>query len=160
MAEENGLIERLGAWVLMTATRQLRNWQQAGHDDLLMAVNLSARQFQRGVVLQQVQDALISSGVKPSCLELELTETVLLNDGAAVLDTLRDLKALGVGLAIDDFGTGYSSFAYLRRFKFDKIKIDQSFIRDLIDDPDDAAIVRGIISLGVNLGLAGGGRGG
>ncbi|MEP6557827.1 MAG: EAL domain-containing protein, partial [Burkholderiales bacterium] len=91
---------------------------------------------------------------KPGSLELELTETVLLNDGAAVLDTLRSLKTLGVSLAIDDFGTGYSSFMYLRRFKFNKIKIDQSFIRDLIDDPDDAAIVRGIISLGTNLGLA------
>ncbi len=154
LAEDNGLIERLGAWVLRTATRQLADWQQSGHTDLMMAVNLSARQFQRGVVLQQVEDALRSSGVEPGSLELELTETVLLNDGVAVLDTLRVLKSLGVSLAIDDFGTGYSSFAYLRRFKFDKIKIDQSFIRDLIDDPDDAAIVRGIISLGANLGLA------
>ncbi len=154
LAEENGLIERLGAWVLTTATCQLRTWQKAGHVALVMAVNLSARQFQRGVVLQQVQDALRSSGVAANRLELELTETVLLNDGAAVTDTLRQLKTLGVGLAIDDFGTGYSSFAYLRRFKFDKIKIDQSFIRDLVDDPDDAAIVRGIISLGANLGLA------
>ncbi len=154
LAEDNGLIERLGAWVLMTATRQLADWQQVGRDDLMMAVNLSARQFQRGVVMQQVEDALHSSGVKPGSLELELTETVLLNDGAAVLDTLRSLKTLGVSLAIDDFGTGYSSFMYLRRFKFNKIKIDQSFIRDLIDDPDDAAIVRGIISLGTNLGLA------
>ena len=154
LAEENGLIERLGEWVLNTATQQLRAWQQIGYDDLVMAVNLSARQFQRGVVLQQVEEALRRSGVQPDCLELELTETVLLNAGAAVLDTLRHLKALGVSLAIDDFGTGYSSFAYLRRFKFDKIKIDQSFIRDLIEDPDDAAIVRGMISLGKNLSLA------
>ena len=153
VAEDSGMIESLGGWVLKTATQQLRVWHEAGHTDLMMAVNLSALQFRRGVVLQQVEEALIASGIPPNRLELELTETVLLHDGEAVISTLRQLKALGVTLSIDDFGTGYSSFAYLRRFKFDKIKIDQSFIRDLIDDPDDAAIVRGIISLGLSLGL-------
>jgi diguanylate cyclase (GGDEF)-like protein len=148
------LIEALGGWVLREATRQLQAWHEAGHTDLLMAVNLSARQFRHGVVLAQVEDALVASGLNPARLELELTESVLLNDGEAVMNTLRQLKALGVKLSIDDFGTGYSSFAYLRRFKFDKIKIDQSFVRDLIDDPEDAAIVRGIISLALSLGLS------
>ena len=153
VAEECGLIQKLGGWVLKTAARQLRQLHDAGYPDLSMAVNLSARQFQRGVVLQQVEAALMESGIHPNKLELELTESVLLHDEQAVTNTLRQLKALGVKLAIDDFGTGYSSFAYLRRFKFDKIKIDQSFVRDLIDDPDNAAIVHGIISLGLSLGL-------
>ncbi len=154
IAEDCGLIEALGGWVLTTAAKQLRRWHDAGHGELMMAVNLSARQFQRGVVLQQVEAALVASGISPERLELELTETVLLHDGEAVMATLRRLKALGIQLSMDDFGTGYSSLAYLRRFKFDKIKIDQSFVCDLIDDPDNAAIVRGIISLAQSLGLA------
>jgi len=153
LAEDSGLIEALGGWVLRTAAQQLKDWHEAGHLELMMSVNLSARQFRHGLVLQQVEEALVASGLNPAKLELELTESVLLHDGEAVMSTLRQLKALGVKLSIDDFGTGYSSFAYLRRFKFDKIKIDQSFVRDLIDDPDDAAIVRGIISLALSLGL-------
>lgn len=153
VAEDCGLIEQLGGWVLRAATQQLRAWHEAGHTELMVAVNLSARQFQRGAVLQQVEDALVASGIPPGKLELELTESALLHEGESVTATLRRLKALGVKLSIDDFGTGYSSFAYLRRFKFDKIKIDQSFVRDLIDDPDNAAIVRGIISLAHSLGL-------
>jgi diguanylate cyclase (GGDEF)-like protein/PAS domain S-box-containing protein len=154
IAEDCGLIEALGGWVLKTAAMQLRQWHDAGHTEMMMAVNLSARQFQRGVVLQQVEAALVASGIAPDRLELELTETVLLHDGDAVMATLRRLKALGIKLSMDDFGTGYSSLAYLRRFKFDKIKIDQSFVRDLIEDPDNAAIVRGIISLAQSLGLS------
>jgi len=154
LAEDSGLIQSLGHWVLRESTQQLKVWHEAGHTELLMAVNLSARQFQHGAVLTQVEEALVASGINPSRLELELTESVLLHEGEAVMNTLRQLKALGVKLSIDDFGTGYSSFAYLRRFKFDKIKIDQSFVRDLIDDPEDAAIVRGIISLALSLGLA------
>lgn len=154
IAEDCGLIEALGGWVLKTAALQLRAWHDAGQPELIMAVNLSARQFQRGVVLKQVEAALEVSGIAPDRLELELTESVLLHDGEAVTAVLRRLQALGVKLSIDDFGTGYSSFAYLRRIKFDKIKIDQSFVRDLIDDPDNAAIVRGIISLALSLGLS------
>jgi diguanylate cyclase (GGDEF)-like protein/PAS domain S-box-containing protein len=154
IAEDCGLIESLGGWVLKTAALQLRAWHDAGQPELIMAVNLSARQFQRGVVLKQVEAALEMSGIAPDRLELELTESVLLHDGEAVTAVLRRLQALGVKLSIDDFGTGYSSFAYLRRIKFDKIKIDQSFVRDLIDDPDNAAIVRGIISLALSLGLS------
>jgi diguanylate cyclase (GGDEF)-like protein/PAS domain S-box-containing protein len=153
IAEDCGVIEALGGWVLKTAALQLRAWHDAGRPDLMMAVNLSARQFQRGVVLKQVEEALAVSGIPPDCLELELTEGVLLHDGEPVTAVLRRLQALGVKLSIDDFGTGYSSFAYLRRIKFDKIKIDQSFVRDLIDDPDNAAIVRGMISLALSLGL-------
>ncbi len=154
IAEDCGLIEALGGWVLKTAAMQLRQWHDAGQTEMMMAVNLSARQFQRGVVLQQVEAALVASGIAPDRLELELTETVLLHDGDAVMATLRRLKALGIKLSMDDFGTGYSSLAYLRRFKFDKIKIDRSFVSDLIDDPDNAAIVRGIISLAQSLGLS------
>lgn len=154
IAEDCGLIEALGGWVLKTAALQLRAWHDAGQPELIMAVNLSARQFQRGVVLKQVEAALEISGIAPDRLELELTESVLLHDGEAVTAVLRRLQALGVKLSIDDFGTGYSSFAYLRRIKFDKIKIDQSFVRDLIDDPDNTAIVRGIISLALSLGLS------
>ena len=154
IAEDCGLIEALGGWVLKTAALQLRAWHDAGQPELIMAVNLSACQFQRGVVLKQVEAALKVSGIAPDRLELELTESVLLHDGEGVTTVLRRLQALGVKLSIDDFGTGYSSFAYLRRIKFDKIKIDQSFVRDLIDDPDDAAIVRGIISLALSLGLS------
>ncbi len=153
LAEDSGLVAALGGWVLKTAALQLRQWHDAGHPELMMAVNLSARQFQRGVVQQQVEDALVVSGIPPSKLELELTESALLHDGEAVTGVLRQLKALGVKLSIDDFGTGYSSFAYLRRFKFDKIKIDHSFVSELIDDPDNAAIVRGIISLALSLGM-------
>ncbi len=154
IAEDCGLIEALGGLVLKKAALQLRAWHDAGHPELMISVNLSARQFQRGVVLKQVEEALAISGISPDRLELELTESVLLHDGEAVMMVLRRLKALGVKLSIDDFGTGYSSFAYLRRIKFDKIKIDQSFVRDLIDDPDNAAIVRGVISLALSLGLA------
>ncbi len=153
IAEDCGLIEALGGWVLTTAALQMRAWHDAGQPELMVSVNLSARQFRRGVVLQQVEDALTISGIAPDRLELELTESVLLHDGEAVTAVLRRLQALGVKLSIDDFGTGYSSFAYLRRIKFDKIKIDQSFVRDLIDDPDNASIVRGMISLALSLGL-------
>ena len=153
LAEETGLIESLGGWVLHAACAQLRLLHDAGYPHLMMAVNLSARQLQRGVLLQQVEDALVDAGLAPDRLELELTESALLHDNALVTATLRRLKALGVKLSIDDFGTGYSSFSYLRRVKFDKIKIDQSFVHDLIEDPDNAAIVRGIISLGLSLGL-------
>lgn len=153
VAEDSGMIETLGAWVIKTAVHQLRVWHDSGYPHLVMAINLSARQFQRGVVLRQVEEALMETGVAAEKIELELTESVLLHDAESVMNTLHRLKALGVSLSIDDFGTGYSSFAYLRRFKFDKIKIDQSFVRDMIDDPEDAAIVRGMISLAASLGL-------
>jgi EAL domain-containing protein (putative c-di-GMP-specific phosphodiesterase class I) len=117
----------------------------------MMAVNLSARQFQRGVVLQQVEAALVASGIPPDRLELELTETVLLNDHESVMSTLRRLKALGIKLSMDDFGTGYSSLAYLRRLPLDVLKIDRSFVMNADRDESDGEIVKMIIALAQTL---------
>jgi EAL domain-containing protein (putative c-di-GMP-specific phosphodiesterase class I) len=119
----------------------------------VVAVNLSAVQFRRGSVEETVTRALAVAGLPPSQLELELTETILLQNVEQVLASVRRLKQLGVKLSIDDFGTGYSSLSYLKRFDIDKLKIDQSFIRDLASDPDDAAIVRAIIQMAHSLGL-------
>jgi len=118
-----------------------------------VAVNLSAVQFRRGDLQRSVTQALTQSGLEPARLELELTESLLLDDAEQVLETVRRFKALGVCLSIDDFGTGYSSLAYLKRFAVDKLKIDQSFVRDIVSDPDDAAIVRAIISMARSLKL-------
>ncbi|WP_119966653.1 EAL domain-containing protein [Simplicispira lacusdiani] len=152
-AEESGLIVPMGEWVLREACAQAMRWQQAGLPELTMAVNLSAVQFRRGDLLQSVTQALVDSGLEPSRLELELTESLLLDDAEPVLETVRRFKSLGVCLSIDDFGTGYSSLAYLKRFAVDKLKIDQSFVRDIASDPDDAAIVRAIISMARSLKL-------
>jgi EAL domain-containing protein (putative c-di-GMP-specific phosphodiesterase class I) len=118
-----------------------------------VAVNLSALQFRRGNLIETVASALRASGLAPHLLELELTESILLQDVEHTLATVRQLKALGVRLAIDDFGTGYSSLSYLKRFTVDKLKIDQSFGRDISTDPDDAAIVRAIIQMAKSLRL-------
>ncbi len=146
-AEESGQIVPIGEWVLIEACAQAVRWEQAGLPEMTMAVNLSAVQFGRGDLLASVTRALQESGLEPARLELELTESLLLDDAEATLETVRRLKALGLCLSIDDFGTGYSSLAYLRRFAVDKLKIDQSFVRDIVDDPEDAAIVRAIISM-------------
>ncbi|MBK1681238.1 EAL domain-containing protein [Rhodocyclus tenuis] len=153
VAEESGLIVPIGDWVLREACRQAMLWQQAGLPPLMMAVNLSAVQFRRGDLLQTVIIALTESGLPASCLELELTESLLIADNENVLAVLRALKQLGVKLSIDDFGTGYSSLAYLKRFAVDQLKIDRSFVRDLRSDPEDAAIVRAIAQMGRSLGL-------
>ena len=153
VAEESGLIVPIGAWVIEEACRQAMAWRRAGLPDLVMAVNLSAAQFRRSGIEETVAQALQRSGLVPALLELELTESILLQDVEQVLATVQRLKQLGVQLAIDDFGTGYSSLSYLKRFDIDKLKIDQSFIRDLASDPDDAAIVRAIIQMAHSLGL-------
>jgi len=153
VAEESGLIVRIGAWVLREACRQAKAWQDAGLPPLVMAVNLSAIQFKRLDLVNTVINALVLSDLDSHWLELELTESILLQDAEATLDTVHRLKALGVKLSVDDFGTGYSSLAYLKRFAVDKLKIDQSFVRDLLTDPDDAAIVRAIIQMAHSLKL-------
>jgi len=153
VAEDSGLIVPIGAWVIREACRQAVAWQRAGLPALSMAVNLSAAQFRRGSIEDTVVQALASAGLDPSKLELELTESILIQDVEQVMATVRQLKQLGVKLAIDDFGTGYSSLSYLKRFDIDKLKIDQSFIRDLASDPDDAAIVRAIIQMAHSLDL-------
>ena len=144
LAEENGLIVRLGAWALHEACRQAASWPK----HLRMAVNVSAVQFQKPHQLtQNVVDALASSGLAPDRLELEITESVLMQDAEAVIACLLHLRELGVRIALDDFGTGYSSLAYLRRFPFSKIKIDRAFVRE-IADPGTAAIVQAVVGLG------------
>jgi EAL domain-containing protein (putative c-di-GMP-specific phosphodiesterase class I) len=153
VAEESGLIVPIGHWVLREACRQAMAWQRAGLPELCMAVNLSAVQFKRGNVEQSVIDALEETGFNPALLELELTESILIQNVETVLASVKRLKLLGVKLSIDDFGTGYSSLSYLKRFDIDKLKIDQSFVRDLATDPDDAAIVRAIIQMARSLNL-------
>ena len=153
VAEDSGLIVPIGVWVLREACRQAVAWQRAGLPRLTMAVNLSAVQFRRGDVEQSVRLALEESGLDPHCLELELTESILIQNVESVLAIVQRLKQSGVKFSIDDFGTGYSSLSYLKRFDIDKLKIDQSFVRDLATDPDDAAIVRAIIQMAHSLSL-------
>ncbi len=153
VAEETGLIIEIGDWVLREACRQAARWRQAGMAEPLVAVNLSALQFKRGDIEASVAAALAASGLEPAMLELELTESILIGDTENVLATVKRLKLMGVKLSIDDFGTGYSSLSYLKRFEVDKLKIDQSFIRDLAIDAEDAAIVRAIIQMARSLGL-------
>lgn len=153
VAEESGLIVPMGDWVIEEAARQAMAWQQAGLKPMTMAVNLSALQFRRGNLEAVVAQALAASGMPASLLELELTESVLISDSDSVEARLRGLKAMGVTVSIDDFGTGYSSLSYLRRFSVDKLKIDQSFVRDLDRSPDDVGIVRAIIQMAASLGL-------
>lgn len=153
LAERSGLIVPMGEWVLNEACRQAQSWRENGRP-LLVAVNLSALQFKRGNLLETVAGALKQSGLPPDHLELELTESILLQDVDVVIGTLHSLKEMGVKLSIDDFGTGYSSLSYLKRLAVDKLKIDQSFVRDLTEDSDSAAIVRAIIQLGHTLQLS------
>jgi diguanylate cyclase (GGDEF)-like protein/PAS domain S-box-containing protein len=153
LAEECGLIVPIGRWVLHQACQQAMQWQKQGFAPIPVAVNISALQFRRADMVTTVREALDASGLAPQLLELELTESLLMQSGPEVERTLAGLKALGVRMSIDDFGTGYSSLAYLKRFPVDCLKIDQSFVRDLIDDPDDAAIVRAVIQLGRSLRL-------
>ncbi|MDB5624307.1 MAG: hypothetical protein JWR73_109, partial [Tardiphaga sp.] len=149
VAEDTGLINPLGVQILRRACSDAAHWA----DDVSVAVNLSPLQFGVGNLLSVVMDALRQSGLPARRLELEITETLLLNKSDDVLSTLHALRALGVRISMDDFGTGYSSLSYLRSFPFDKIKIDQSFVRGLGDNREGQAIVRAIISLGVSLGV-------
>lgn len=153
LAESSGLIMGIGQWVLNEACQHLARWRSMGLGHLHLAVNVSAMQFRQGQLEQQVSDALERSGCDPSRLELELTESVLMVRPDEVMAVIRRLKQRGVQLSIDDFGTGYSSLAYLRRLAVDKLKIDQSFVRDLTIDPDGAAIVRAVIQMARSLGL-------
>lgn len=148
--EEMGLIVPLGRWALLEACRAAATWP----DDITIAVNLSAVQFSSPDLVQAVTDALACSGLPARRLNLEITESVLLQSTEQVLGILHELRDLGASISMDDFGTGYSSLSYLRRFPFDKIKIDQSFVRDLPHDKDAAAIVRAVARLGSALGMA------
>ncbi|RXZ36140.1 EAL domain-containing protein [Oxalobacteraceae bacterium CAVE-383] len=153
LAEETGLIVPIGAWVTRTACAQNKAWQDAGLPPVRVSVNLSARQFAQKNLVQSIAAVLHETGLEPHYLEIELTESLVMTDVEHAIEMLRQLKLLGVKLSIDDFGTGYSSLAYLKRFPIDVLKIDQSFVRDIAVDFNDAAITVSIISLGHNLKL-------
>ncbi|HSH26246.1 MAG TPA: EAL domain-containing protein, partial [Wenzhouxiangella sp.] len=151
VAEQSGLIVEIGDWVIEAACRQLARWRDQGMRDIQMAVNVSAMQLWRGNLFGTVNDALRHSGVLPSQLVIELTESVIMEDVTAARKVLAELKELGVALAIDDFGTGYSSLGYLKQFRIDLLKIDRSFVEDIAEDADDAAIVTAMLSISEDL---------
>ena len=153
VAESSRLIIPMGEWVLRTSCAQVRKWQDAGHRIPSIAVNVSAIQFRQEGFCELVKTILKDTGLAPKCLELELTESLLLSSGDLIFSVLAELKKMGVKLAIDDFGTGYSSLSYLRQFPVSKIKIDGSFIKDISENPDDAAITTAIIDMGKALNL-------
>jgi EAL domain-containing protein (putative c-di-GMP-specific phosphodiesterase class I) len=153
LAEETGLIVSIGEWVLNRACDDCVSWHQAGFDTLRVAVNLSPRQLQ-GDLVPIVGRALRRSGLRGEQLEFELTESLLMGDSIATMDELRQLKETAVRFSIDDFGTGYSSLSYLKRFPFDTLKIDRSFVSDLAEDTDDAAIASAIVAMAHRLGLS------
>ncbi|MCG6122181.1 MAG: EAL domain-containing protein [Microvirga sp.] len=152
-AEETGLIIPINEWVIEEACREAQSWRAQGLAHMRIAVNLSPIQFRNRNMVQLVGDILRRTGLEPRALELELTETILMHDVEEVTAELRELRRLGVSVSIDDFGTGYSSLAYVKKFPVDRIKIDQSFVRNIATDPNDAAIVRAIINLGHSLGI-------
>jgi len=145
--------EKIAAWVLDTACRQARIWELAGHA-VRIAVNLSPSQLQTGDLAAAVADVLAATGLTPSLLELEVTEDILLLDEERVLDMFQRIQQLGVRIVFDDFGTGYASLSYLKKFPLDGLKIDRSFVLDLLSDPDDAAIVGSTVGLSKQLGLS------
>lgn len=151
--EELGLMAEVGRWVLETACRQNAEWQRQGIPPVRMAVNLSAQQFAKGDIVSTVESILHETGLDPRWLDLELTESLTMDESEITIAAMRNLKHLGVSLSLDDFGTGWSSLSYLRRFQFDRIKIDRSFMRDLASQPTAETVVRSIINLGHNLGL-------
>ncbi len=147
LAEESGLIVPLGTWVLRTACAQAKAWQEAGLPPIRVGVNLSARQFQQGNPSEVVELALQETGLDAHCLQLEITETVAMQDIDFTIATLSNLKKMGVQVAIDDFGTGHSSLNYVKRLPIDEVKIDRSFVRDLTTDSNDAAIVGSVVAM-------------
>jgi diguanylate cyclase (GGDEF)-like protein/PAS domain S-box-containing protein len=154
VAEDSGLIVPISSWVLESACQLLASWaDNKATQDLRLSVNISARQFNQPEFVDEVKLALQRSGARPDRILLELTESLLLKNVENAIETMKTLKEFGVGFSIDDFGIGYSSLAYLKRLPLDQIKIDRSFVRDIVDDPDDRAIVQAIISLGHSLDL-------
>lgn len=153
LAEESGMILPIGEWVLRAACNQMKTWRQSGLDLKRVAVNLSGIQIQRSNVVEMVRLALQETGLEPHCLELEITESVLMEDPEQAVSILEGLRALGIELAIDDFGTGYSSLSYLKRFPINRLKIDQSFVRDIPGNANDEAIIKAILALGHSLQL-------
>jgi EAL domain-containing protein (putative c-di-GMP-specific phosphodiesterase class I) len=154
LAEETGLIVPIGLWVLETACAQIRKWSEdPTTHGLQLAVNVSARQFCQPDFIEQVQRVISAAGIDPRNLKIELTESLVLDNVSDSITKMHALKAIGIGLSVDDFGTGHSSLSYLKQLPLDQLKIDQSFVRDLVTDPNDAAIVQAIITMGQAFGL-------
>ncbi|MCE0722493.1 MULTISPECIES: bifunctional diguanylate cyclase/phosphodiesterase [Legionella] len=153
MAEENGLILDIGMWVLQEACSQLVRWHHQGYDQLTVAVNISGRQFRQAHLPEVIEKILLETGLPAKFLELELTESLLVDNVKHAVETMYELKDMGTKLVIDDFGTGYSSLSYLKQFPVDKLKIDRSFISELVNRENDAAITKAIINLGHSLNL-------
>ncbi len=153
LAEECGLIVTIGEWVIREACRQVRAWQDSGMPSLRVSVNLSASQFREAGLVESIRRALDDEGLKAQYLEVELTESAVMSDPEQSIAILEQLSAMGVLVSVDDFGTGYSSMSYLRRFPIDKLKIDRVFINEIVSRPQDASIVRAIVSLAHSLGL-------
>jgi EAL domain-containing protein (putative c-di-GMP-specific phosphodiesterase class I) len=151
IAEESGLIVSIGQWVLREACRQAKYWRDAGLQPFRLAVNISAVELRSREVVAGVQTILAETGFDPRHLELELTETFLMQDSKSTAVVLNALKDLGLQLALDDFGTGYSSLSYMRRFPIDALKVDRSFVRDLTTDADDASVVSAVINMARSL---------
>ena len=154
LADETGLIIEIGEWVLHQACMQAKSWHDMGYSPMSISVNVSAVQLGQPQLLSHVADVLSKTGLDPACLELEITESVLMQDAEASINTLRALKEMGIKISVDDFGTGYSSLSYLKRFPIDILKIDKSFTRDIDTDPDNSAIVTAIAALARSLNLS------
>ncbi|MBI3778049.1 MAG: EAL domain-containing protein [Gammaproteobacteria bacterium] len=153
LAEETGFIIPIGEWVLRTACEQCRRWQKQGFPSLYVAVNLSSRQFHQKDLPASIYRILHETGLSPGSLGLEITEGLVMQQAEASISTLRELKAMDIRISIDDFGTGYSSLSYLKRFPINILKVDQSFVRGIPGDADDAAIAGTIITMAHSLGL-------
>ncbi|MBL4607680.1 MAG: EAL domain-containing protein [Pseudomonadales bacterium] len=153
IAEDTGLINSIGEWVLMEACKQMKEWLDAGYDIKRMAVNLSSVQFRQPDFMKNIRSIIARTGLPPSCLELELTETSIMRNAERSISLLHEIRDDGLVLSVDDFGTGYSSLSYLKRFPIDALKIDRSFIQDIEHDSDDAAITCAIIAMAHNLKL-------
>jgi len=153
LAEDSGLIGPIGEWVVREACRQAKAWQRRGLPQVRVAVNLSASQFRQKNLLATIRQALLDADLDPSYLEVELTESAVMTNPEESVSILEQLSKMGVLVSVDDFGTGYSSMSYLRRFPIDKLKIDRGFISEIMTRPDDASIVRAIVSLAHSLRL-------
>jgi EAL domain-containing protein (putative c-di-GMP-specific phosphodiesterase class I) len=153
LAEETGLIVPIGEWALRSACAQTRKWHDAGHTSMQVAVNMSSLNFKQENFHRMIAQVVGDSGLPARCLELEMTESLLMQDAEAMVNMLKRLKATGITLSIDDFGTGYSSLSYLKRFPLDALKIDRSFVNDITVNPNDAAITSAIIAMARSLKL-------
>jgi diguanylate cyclase (GGDEF)-like protein len=153
IAEETGLISKIGEWVLRSACTQNKAWLGKGMPPIKVSINLSARQFVKKDLVQSIAKILVDTGLPPAQLELELTESLIMHNPEYSISALNNLKSLGIGLAVDDFGTGFSSLSYLKRFAIDRLKIDQSFVHDLASDIDSSVIAGAVIHLGHSMGL-------